>query len=451
MMIRLLRSRAGNFGIMGALCMMPLLLAGAAAVDFANLVRTRSHLQNANDAAAFMFVRQFDATNRVPDAAEAKTVVSTQFGRPVGNSAVALGATELALTSDVDVELFFGSLLPKAYSRVSVESAVSLPDNRVIQLALVLDSTYSMTADNKLKAMKDAAKNFVDTLTDLQNDRTEVRIGLVPFSQYVNVGVHRRNESWLDVPPDSTTVRRNVCQTRRDYRKSNCRPVTYFNDGVPYTGEQCDWTPVGEEYEVCRDVTETRKWHGCVGSRKKPLTLRDARPDKPFPGLLNVWCANEIVPLTGDASLLHNRLQAINASGETYIVEGVMWGLRLLSEQAPFTEAATGADPEDVEKFLVVMTDGDNSRSAQLPHSPYHNGTDTGQSNAWSVEACQEARNAGIRVFTITYGKDVTDEGKDLMEGCASDGNYYNSAEASEIDGVFQRIASEIASVRLIR
>lgn len=451
MVWKLLHSRAGNFGIMGALCMMPLLLAGAAAVDFSNLVRTRSQLQNANDAAAFMFVRQFDRTNVLPDDEEAKRTVSTNFGRTVGSSAVALGTNELAVVSDVGVDLFFGSILPASYATVSVESAVSLPDNRVIQVAMALDSTNSMKADNKLASMKAAAKNFVKTLTALQNDRTEVSIGLVPFAQYVNVGVHRRNEKWLDVPPDMTVpVDEDGCTMHQDYEKSNCRSVTRYEDGVPYQAEQCDWTAVGEKYEVCNQ-THTYKWNGCVGSRLAPLTLSDSRPDVPFPGLQNVWCANELVPLTSDAALLTKSLQAIKANGETYIVEGIMWGLRLLSEQVPFTEAATDADPEDVEKFLVVMTDGDNSRSAQLPGSRKHQGEKVAEANAWSVEACNTARNAGIRVFTITYGKDVTAEGKALMEGCASDDNFYMAAEAGEIDGVFQQIASEIASVRLIR
>ena len=38
-----------------------------------------------------------------------------------------------------------------------------------------------------------------------------VNIGLVPFSQYVNVGLEYRDESWIDVPDDYSTTDPNVC------------------------------------------------------------------------------------------------------------------------------------------------------------------------------------------------------------------------------------------------
>ncbi len=64
-----------------------------------------------------------------------------------------------------------------------------------MDVALVLDNTGSMRG-RKLITLKKAAKDLVETLYDSKTKDSEIKIGLVPFAQYVNVGMNNRNAWW---------------------------------------------------------------------------------------------------------------------------------------------------------------------------------------------------------------------------------------------------------------
>ena len=193
----------------------------------------------------------------------------------------------LVLTSRLTADLIFSGVLPASSGNVSVLSAVNVEGARQLDVVLVLDSTHSMVVDGKIDALKKAAADFVKTMMDMnKNDETKVRIGIVPFANYVNVGVAHRYEDWMNVPDDTSSVEQNKCWTTSDVTsKSDCHPVTRYNDGVAEEGTECSYT-YGPERTVCGDVTHTSAWHGCVGSRAYPLNLEDSHPEKPFPGIM---------------------------------------------------------------------------------------------------------------------------------------------------------------------
>ena len=58
----------------------------------------------------------------------------------------------------------------------------------------------------------------------------------------------------------------------------------------------------------------------------------------------------------------------MQAKGGTNIMEGVMWGWRVLSPEPPFTEGKAYDDPEN-DKFLIVMTDGENWHQSRSNHN----------------------------------------------------------------------------------
>ena len=55
---------------------------------------------------------------------------------------------------------------------------------------------------DKIAALKTAADNLIDGLPN--DDSTQV--GIVPFSAYVNVGLHNRHASWMDVEDDYSDI-----------------------------------------------------------------------------------------------------------------------------------------------------------------------------------------------------------------------------------------------------
>ncbi|HET7411493.1 MAG TPA: TadE/TadG family type IV pilus assembly protein, partial [Pararhizobium sp.] len=462
MLKKIWKSRSGNFGILAAVLMVPLLLAGGMAVDYTNLSRLRSNLQNANDAAALMAAREFSRTDNLPTQQDIEKVLQGNMHLPAKVTDVQLEGDNLVLTSRSTANLFFSGILPAGTSQVDVLSAVKIQGKgEELDVVLVLDNTGSMNADGKIDALKDAASNFVQTLLALNtNGNTKVRIGIVPFSNYVNVGIEKRNASWIWVPPDMSGTTQTAAGS---YQKCNawttdtnsCHTVTSYNDGVATgTHQSCSSTCTGGYTQVDYPAGTSSwsvTWRGCVGSRGPyPDNVKDVR-NPPFiglpsisglsvPNIPSVSCPTPITPLTASEDLLKAHIQSMNATGNTYIAPGVMWGLRVLSADAPYTETAedSAASAENMkhQEIMVLMTDGDNTKSPQvetllnvpteidadingtdtqqLPN-PFNEGGDRDQADQMTREACQAVKDAKVTLYTISFGKDVSASGKALM------------------------------------
>ncbi len=157
------------------------------------------------------------------------------------------------------------------------------------EVVMALDTTYSMTGW-KINTLKDAATRLVDDLRPLAMDGEKLRFGIVPFAQYVNIGLSNRNRPWMNVPANWTeTV--NYCNDERPViSQTNCRTEyvppspagTCYNDGVPYscggsaggTRTVCD-NVYGPVQRVCGSYQVQHRWNGCAGSRNYPLNTRD--------------------------------------------------------------------------------------------------------------------------------------------------------------------------------
>ncbi|MGE0699800.1 MAG: VWA domain-containing protein, partial [Hyphomicrobiaceae bacterium] len=321
-----------------------------------------------------------------------------------------------------------------------------------LEIAMALDNTGSM-AGAKLQALKDSAGRLVDTLLDRARQDGDIRISLVPFAQYVNVGTENRYASWIDVRDDYSET---LDWCRDEYpvlSKTNCRMVTYTytNDGTPGTGtyEQCDVT-YGAPVYTCTPYTNTYTWNGCVGSRSYPLNIQDGNYGTRVPGMLNTSCPSRIQPLTSSRSELQNAIDGMVATGETYVPSGVMWGWRALSPAQPYGESAgdrTDANGNKISKVLILMTDGENTKS---PSYPGHDGTDAALANNLTLEGCAAVKAATIQIFTIAF--DVTSNPiKDLLRNCASKpGNFFDARDTGQLDAAMQAIGDQLGGLRLV-
>ena len=329
---------------------------------------------------------------------------------------------------------------------ISVKSSVAFGAGSA-EIALVLDTTGSMTG-SKLDGAKAAAKQLVDEVYSTPGASSRVKVGLVPFANYVNVGVSNRNQPWMSVPPDGSTTTNQCWWDYPLISSSNCRTVTAtcYNDGSPYS---CSWTECDNVYGaaqwVCQDITTTQVWNGCAGSRAYPADMSDlVTSANPVPGIMNVWCSSELKRLTHNKNAVKSEIDAMTASGETYIQAGVVWGWRLLSSRAPFADG--GAD--SVKKVMVVMTDGANTKS---PSYPSHEGTNATEANNLLVETCTNAKAAGIEIYAIAF--DVTEPTiTTLLGNCASGPPYfYTASTVTELASAFASIGRSLTQVRVMQ
>jgi Putative Flp pilus-assembly TadE/G-like/von Willebrand factor type A domain len=447
----------GNTAVVFALSLVPMLLAAGAAIDMVQTNQTLTVLQGAADAAAVAggssnLTKDSDLQKIVEDYMKANNAVSAldyvekiesnldKKTRTFSVSIKGKRSTSLMKLAGID------TMDLNAYSEVKL-------GGDGLEVALVLDNTGSMNEGGRLPALKTAAKLLVDEVMKVKTTGAYVKIGVVPFSDYVNVGLSRRKKPWMDVDKDSSVTTDTCWDTYPDATKYNCRQEPDMNDGVSLgtTHEACDWN-YGTPVKVCGPSTSTNTWYGCVGSRAEPMDESIGTVSSAYKGLMNVGCASEIVELTDDQSKLESKIDGLIATGATYIPAGLLWGWHMLDSQEPLSVAKSAADIKDMggAKALILMTDGQNTLG---PYSPYHWGADNpadwARGDAKMAELCGNIKKDDITVYTVAFM--VTDPKTiSSMSSCASDSSKAFTADnAAELAKAFKEVGASLTAMRI--
>lgn len=455
-MKRFIENQSGNFAVILSLVALPVMLTIGAAVDYSGVSKKRSDLQNSIDSAILAVGQDFDSMNnreiRKKLNAYLQANLTTAEYQQISKIFIDKDMQERSLTVTARAKFSTSFMMLAGVKEIDYNAVSQIKSaSGGAEIALVLDTTGSMSVDGKLDALKTAAGEFVEKIM-VKDTGGKTKIGIVPFSDHVNVGMSNRNASWLEVEADSTVTEPNYCYMTRDVvSKTNCRTVNASSPETgPYTYEQCDYT-YGPEYEVCGPRTTSTSWRGCVGSRNWPLNLEDRNYNKRVPGLMDVSCGAPVLSLTDKKATVKSTINALVASGNTYIPAGLTWGMRVLSKGQPFSGGVSAAEAKkkEIKKFLILMTDGDNTRSAQLPDDPAHWGSDYAEANDWTAKACDNIRKDEISIYSITFGT-LTDETKALVQGCASEpGQYYHAVTGKDLSEAFDDIYAKITSLHL--
>lgn len=211
-------------------------------------------------------------------------------------------------------------------------------------------------------------------------------------------------------------------------------------------------------------IAQTMKW-------KKPKT--DFSPssfysnkfDPKGPGF---GCEVEpLVPLTNDFTDIKSTVKSLKANGSTNMLEGVMWGWRVLSSREPFTDGAAKSD-SSVEKIMIFLTDGQNS-FGNLNNdlgSGYSSmgylvdgrldgitAASSGQTNTAldkkTLAACTNAKKDGITVYTIRLEEPDVSTGQMLSECASSKSHFFDAPSRSQLAPIFDAIKIGVVKLRL--
>ena len=158
----------------------------------------------------------------------------------------------------------------------------------------------------------------------------------------------------------------------------------------------------------------------------------------------------------------------LGAYGGTNIHEGIMWGWRVLSPGEPFTQGKAYSDKGN-RKIIVLMTDGANFHGAfnnfnKSWYSAYGYAAENrlgsnlnstsklvGAMNNRTLEACTNAKAAGILIYTIAFDIDDKDT-VDLLRSCATNpAMAYDTDTTSQMAAAFEDIANKLGELRLSR
>lgn len=385
----------GNFSLVAAVSILALLAATALAVDISNAQSAKSRLQDATDAIALLVVkdnlRNQGELNRAADEYLRDSFANSRFVAPSIDNITRNGDVVTVRASDT-VDTFFAQVIGQETVKVSVESQ-AIQENRGLDLALVLDSTGSM-GGRKIATLKTSANQLLTTLS--RSGNPNIRTSVIPFSEYVNVGRPNRNKNWLD------------------------------NQAI------------------------SGQWDGCVGSRTASLRNVAEFGGNAIPAVDGVQCTSSLQTLTQNVNKVRKTINDMNAAGWTYMPAGLMWGLRTLQPEAPFTEASRSLpNTTGTERVLVLMSDGDNTVRV-VNDGPQHQGNDQGNgADALTASLCETVKNENITVYTIAYEIQGASTRR-LLENCAtSSNNFFDARNAADLENAFEQIANELSSLRL--
>ncbi|MDE2446156.1 MAG: VWA domain-containing protein [Alphaproteobacteria bacterium] len=450
-----LKNVQGSMPVVMALTAIPLLVAAGSAIDMVHANSAQTALQAEVDAAALAGgtskLSGNDLKNVVRKYVKANAALaSAEFDNSDISYGTVSGSTNFYVKVEAKMPTSFLGIVGIPTLDISAYSEVD-KGGQAMELALVLDNTASMNSEGRLAALKTSAKLLVNTVLDNTPPGAYVKIGIAPFSNYVNVGINNRHSSWVDVIDDYTETTAQSYNSYPNATYTNCHLVDhpYLNDGVPAVWQEnvCDVNP-GTPVLVTYYPTHT--WNGCVGSRNSPLDVTVASPGIKYPGIMDVSCPSAVTDLTSDKTTLISQIDGMVANNETYIPAGLVWGWNLLDSNAPFTTAKNKAQMLALKgtKSLVLMTDGDNTLS---PTYPTHNGNDAAMADNLTDQLCNNIKAEGISVYTVGF-KVTKPSSVTLLQNCASNPSQaYVAADDAALAAAFSEIAGSLAQVRVVQ
>lgn len=461
MLKRFLNDTSGNFAISFAVGSTCILAAVGAAVDYTGTTRQTGKLQDIADVAVLAAARSLEDDQAALQRVARKAVADNNNLGVRIRTQVEYDGTEVRVILKSKYDPVVMGMFTGGKIKTHVDAIAPVATSDPLNIALTLDVTGSMAGAN-IASLKTAANRLVSTMERVRNDK--IKISVVPFAQYVNVGLPNRNKPWMNVPADYQIVHPQVCNTHTPVTsKSGCTtsttttsypPSTSYNDGVPHTRpggtrtrttETCSHYEYGPPETNCYTPPPTWvRWYGTAGAS----TTTAGTSGIVYPGLMDVHSGVPLLPLTNNYSSVKNKINSMVASGETYIPAGLEWGWNSLRPAAPFTEAASNQGPRTV-NALVLMTDGVNTKSAT---PPTHNGTNGSAADTLSAAMCEKIKDEGIVVYTVAY-RFPTGSGastRNMLKNCASDDEkFYFARNATQLNRAFDEIAMSLYSVRL--
>lgn len=282
----------GVFAVLFGVFAIVLIAAAGAVVDFTRIELARTKAQQALDSAALgLQPKMFLSTPYTTD--EYKTTASALLVERLADSTIT-AVVDTATTNTTDGTLHLEGVItvPTAFVALigipNVKARVTSEATRKrlnLEIAMVLDNSGSMATwidadrdgrkdsnektrmENLILAARCATDVLLSGTTDCSASNlttedakaantTNVKIGVVPFTEFVNVGTANKTATWMDQTGASSL--------------SNDNFDDDDNDATAYTGAVNRFAL----YDALTNVD----WAGCVEARKQPYDTTDEAP-----------------------------------------------------------------------------------------------------------------------------------------------------------------------------
>jgi Flp pilus assembly protein TadG len=635
---KFLRDARGNFALLTAIAMVPILGGLALGIDYVAMSRQRQDTLNALDAANMAAARRIldGASDAVVRAyardffdVNLRSVEPQNVDLEIFLPASLSGGGRVKMVANVRYDPIFLPPFQALLNRTpghdpltfSATSEVQLKNT--VEVALVLDNSGSMddlgkgSGKKRIDLLKTAATELVTKLATtaalMKQVQRPVQFSLVPFAASVNVGPENHNASWMDTTGISPIHHENfdwatLTASNKKIQQINGTTGPFKKVGTGWGSDEgkivtrltlladlrryfCSNGGTSCSSPTLKAYTDYDPWKGCVESRPAPYNTDDESPTSAAASLYvpmfapdeagdfryndsasdnlvtfsayNTWwndlasssgtsatsarsrqrnmlkyytplpkdaampaadkgpnasCTTKpITPLTDvttDVGLkkIKDAISAMGPGGATNVPEGLAWGWRTLSSQAPFT----GGRPETErgnDKVVIALTDGANTyytpsslgaqdiagnqstysafgyayltsksktgrifdgTSSSVSKGDFSNENYSKAMNEQFIKTCVNANGgdtggigANIIVMTVALDLDATktaDKAQlEMLKKCASRSRYsrdpddlskgrklFWNATGSNLSQVFKEIADELSNLRFV-
>lgn len=433
------RDVRGGIALIFAIALVPIAIAAGSAVDMGRAYVVRSRLSYALDAAGLAVG---SAATTDPD--ELEVILQDYFDANYPDERMGIPAAPTMTIDGNEIHLSVTAELPTTLMNVIGiheltvgTSAVIIKETKGLEVVLVLDITGSMIG-SKLESLIEASHTFIDILFGDEETNDKLKIGIVPFNMTVNVGT------------DMVGYVKNITSAR-------------FS---PTTWKGCvEARPGGQDTTDAYTASNTAS-SGRWRAYSWPSSAAASNLWPPVTGLTgpNRRCPDaEIMPLTSTKSPLHDRIDELEAEGNTHIPIGAVWGWRVLSPTEPYTEGVAYND-EEFSKAIVIMTDGENIISTNTGQYSGYGTVSQAQSKLGCsssscmegemddrlLEVCDAMKALDILVYTIGFDLAGSSNVLDLLEDCATDpSKFFDSPGPGDLQSAFTTIGAELSNLRI--
>jgi len=435
---RFARHDGGNIAMTFAIALVPLLGFVGAAVDYSRANAARSAMQAALDSAALMVSKDLSA-NPTMSAADVTAKATAYFKSLYTNT----NAGQITVTASYTTNTKDGSTVTvNGAGAVTTDfmKMVGLPQLGIssgstttwgstrMRVAMALDVTGSMKDDGKMKAMQDAAKSLIDTLSANSRMTEDLYISIIPFAQMVNVDSSNKNATWLKWDEYGS------CSSSYYDTKAECQAANKT------------WTA----------STNKNAWNGCVTDRDQPYDTTNDAPTGAarYPAFQYNACPAAILGMTTaygstNVKTLKDKIDTLSPNGGTNQAIGMAWAWRTLQIGSdPFPAPAKDSNYKYTDA-IILLSDGMNTIDRW-----YGNGS------SWSpdVDDRQKLLCTNIKapvngkqqtvIYTIQVNTDGDPESA-VLKSCADSGNFYPTSTASGIATAFTAIGNSLNKLRV--
>lgn len=342
-----------------------LLASGGIAIDVMRHEMQRAQLQNTADSAVLAAAGAPASADIAASKAKAKQIVEDYFAKaglsnyldeidPEKDIIVTLNSAKVGINASMTMDTYLMKL--SGIDTLSTKAS-STAERRVpkLEVAMVLDVSGSMANNSKLVNLQMAGKQFVTTILGSAKPGDAV-ISIVPFSWDVAPGPAIFNALNVDIRHNYSTC---LQFSDSDFDDPSIDPAVQQTQLIFSSEYDSGFDRLNSNYRTC---------------------------------FTNDYA--EILAFSTTESVLHSKIDALVAEGNTSGNTGMKWGAALLDpkfrhvnahmtaaalnlEELPEVSVPSNYNEAETLKFIVMMGDGQNTYSNEFPLNSDYRGTDS--------------------------------------------------------------------------